>query len=83
MVIIARFSRSKLGRDRETVQSCNCAERNGITPSCGDWKDSNSIHVLTRPVKVSSQKWREFTTDCASIVAEEKGFRDVFFCLHT
>ena len=63
------------------MQSHNCASEGWNYTF--QWRDSNGVRFLTQPVKVATSKWREFTTDCASIVAGEKGSGDVFVFAYT
>lgn len=68
------------GLNQEEIEKlCKLLERE----SAGNWKDDNGIRFLAQPVKVPTEKWREHTTDCASIVAGEKGFPDVFVFAYT
>lgn len=73
-------------KQKEIEELCHpvtIAEKDAIQLSNGDWKDSNGVRFLTQPVKVATSKWREFTTNCASIVAGEKGSGDVFVFAYT
>ena len=84
MEVSWNFTRLKQKEIEELCHPMTIAEKDAIQLSDNDWTDREGIRFLKQPRKVSKLKWQKYTTDCDSIIAEEKGsFEVVMFAFIT